>query len=187
MAYPISKLWYYPLCKVFIKRIKGIGNIPLKTPFIVVANHETLIDPLLIFFPILKKLNKKMHFLATPTWWFLGETVCREWAGCVPLFDSKHAYTEMKELLKKRNIVGIFSEGHLSKKIKNPKTGALRLAIETKVPILPIGIKSSYLPFNSTINIGKLIYFKSKKNMDKQMSNLMRNVYNLRNHKIKAS
>ena len=165
---------------VLIKNIKGLDNIPTKIPFIIVSNHEKLIDPVLIFYPILKKLNKKVHFLATPTWWFLGETICRKWAGCIPLFDRKQAYNESKKLIESGEILGIFPEAGL-KRTKNPKTGAIRLALETDAPILPIGIKSSYIPFNSTIKIGKLIHLKKKNNIKKQMSNLMEEVYRLRN------
>lgn len=182
MAYPISKIWIYAICSVLIRRIRGLENIPDKTPFIAVSNHERLIDPLYIIYPILKKLNRKLHFLAKPTWWFLGETICRKWAGCIPLFDSKQAYNETKELVRSREIVGIFPEGDL-KGTKNPKTGVVRLAIETKTPILPIGIRSSYIPFNSTLNIGKPIYLKNNANIKKQTSDLMEYIYALRNSK----
>ena len=149
MVYPITKLWFYPLCKVLTRKIKGIENIPHKTPFIIVSNHEMLIDPLIILYPLLRELNKKVHFIGTPTWWFLGETICRQWAGGIPLFTPKQAYKEAKELIKSGEIVGIFPEGGIGK-TRNPKTGAVRLALETNIPILPIGIKSSYLPFKST-------------------------------------
>ena len=180
MAYPITKFWFYPFCRVFTRKIKGVDNIPNNTPFIIVSNHKKLIDPLLIIYPILKKLNKKVHFLAAPTWWFIGDKICDQWAGCIPLFDSKQAYTQMKKYIKKEKIVGIFPEGHLNTKVRHPKTGAVRLAIETNTPILPIGIKSSYIPFSSTINIGKLRYMKKGKDIKKQTLDLMDYVYSLR-------
>ena len=183
MAYPITKLWFYPLCRISIRNISGAENIPNKTPFIIVSNHERLIDPLYIIYPILKKLGQKVHFVASPTWWFLGEIICRQWAGCIPLFNSNQAYREAKYLIKSGEIVGIFPEGG-TKKTKNPKTGAVRLALETKKPILPVAVKSSYLPFNSTINIGKPIYLKKRRNIKKQTSELMMDVYRLRNNGI---
>lgn len=181
MAYPITKFWLYPLCRLLTKKVKGTNNIPTNSNFIVVSNHEKLIDPLYLLYPILKKLNKKIHFIATPTWWFLGETICRQWAGCIPLFSSEQAYKEAKELIKSGEIIAIFSEGG-TRRTKNPKTGAIRLAIETNAPILPIGIKSSYKPFSSTLNIGKLIYLeKGKKSLKKQARDLMGYTYKLRN------
>ena len=166
---------------MLVKKIKGIDNTPHKTPFIIVSNHEHLIDPLYLIYPILRKLNKKIHFIASPTWWFLGETICRQWAGSIPLFNSEQAYKEAKEIIKSGGIVGIFPEGG-TRRTKNPKTGAVRLALETNTPILPIGIKSSYFPFKSTLNIGKLIHLKkNKKSLKKHARDLMRYVYRLRN------
>ena len=181
MAYPISKFLYFPIFRVLIRRIKDIENIPKNTPFIIVSNHEHLIDPLYILYPVLKKLNKKVHFLSTGRWWFLGETICRKWAGCIPLFNSKQAYKEAKELINSGKIVGIFPEGD-TRRTKDPKTGAVRLAIETNTPILPIAVKSSYLPFNSTMNIVTLFYSNKNKSIKKQTLDLMEEIYRLRNN-----
>ena len=183
MVYPISKFWIYPLNWVMIKYVKGIENIPNKAPFIIVSNHEHLIDPLNILYPVLWKLNKKVHLLSSGSWWFLGETICRKWAACVPVFNPAQAYEETKKLIESGEIVGIFPEAGL-RKTKNPKTGALRLAIETKTPILPIGIKSSYKPFSSILNIGNLFYVKKGKNIKKQARDLMEHIYKLSDSKI---
>ena len=101
MAYPITKFGFYSLSRIMVNSVKGIENIPINSNFILISNHEKLIDPLYIICPILKKLNKKIHFLASARWWFLGETVCRKWAGCIPLFNSKQVYKEAKELAKR--------------------------------------------------------------------------------------
>ena len=182
MAYPISKFWIYPFCRLLIRNVKGMENIPRDKRFIVVANHEKLIDPFYVLYLLLRKLNKKIHFIASPRWWFLGNTICRKWAGCIPLFNSKKAYLEAKELLKQNEIIGIFPEGNLYKKVRIPKSGALRLSIETNTPILPIGIKSSYFPFSSKVNIGKLIYpKKGTRDIEEQTFKIMDYVYKLRN------
>ncbi len=182
MAYTVSKWIYFPLFRILIKNIKGIENIPKEISFIIVSNHERLIDPLHILYPILKKLNKKVHFLSTGKWWFLGETICRQWAGCIPLFNSEQAYREAKELINSGEIIGIFPEGG-TRRTKNPKTGAVRLALETNTPILPMGIKSSYIPFNSTLTIGRQVHMGKNKDIEKQTLDLMRYVYSLRNRK----
>lgn len=182
MAYPITKFClFYPLNWIMVRNIKGIENVPNDAIFIIVSNHEHLIDPLYMLHPILKKLNKKIHFLSSARWWFLGDTICRKWAGCIPIFNSEQVFEESMSLLESGEIVGIFPEGRLNAKIRDPKTGAIRLALETKTPILPIGLKSSYIPFNSAINIGKPIHLKKKNNIKKQMLDLMKKVYRLRN------
>ena len=166
-----------------IKRIKEESNIPANSNFIIASNHEKLIDPLYLIYPILKKLNKKIHFVATPTWWFLGDIICRRWAGCIPIFDSEQAYEEARKYTTSGEIVGLFPEGHLNAKTRYPKTGAVRLSLETNTPILPIGIKSSYVPFNSIITIGKPICLSKNKNIEEQTLDLMKHIYNLRNSK----
>lgn len=180
MVYAVTKFWFYPFSWIMIRKIKGAENIPEEAPFIIASNHEKLIDPLFIIYPILKKLDKKVHFLATPTWWFLGDIICRQWAGCIPLFNSKKAYRKTKELVNAGEIVGIFPEGHLEAEIRNPKSGAVKLALETNIPILPIGVKSSYLPFSSRITIGKPVYPNKIKNIEKQTLDLMNRIYSLR-------
>ena len=87
MTYPITKFWFYPFNWIMIRKIKGAENVPQGVPFIIVSNHEKLIDPIFIVYSILKKLDRKVHFLATPTWWFIGDTICKQWAGCIPLFN----------------------------------------------------------------------------------------------------
>ena len=179
MVYPIFRFWVYSLRNLMIRKIKGEENIPDKNSFIIVSNHEHLIDPFYILYPVLRRLKKKVHFIATPSWWFLGDKVCREWAGCIPLFNPEQAYKDSRQLIKSGEIVAIFPEGGIGR-TKNPKTGAVRLALETKVPILPIGIKSSYIPFNSKLNIGNIIYLKKSKNIKEQAKSAMNQVYKLR-------
>ncbi len=181
MVYIISKLWLYPFCNILIKRVKGIENIPVKTKFIIASNHETLRDHLLVIYPILKKLDKKVHFIATPVWWFESERV-RKWAAVIPLYSPDQAYEEAKELIESGEIVAIFPEGRLERKnrAKNPKTGVVRLALETNTPILPMGIKFSYVPSSSTLNIGKLVYARKNKDVKQQTKELMKYIYKLK-------
>ena len=180
MVYKFTKWWYYPLCKLFLRKTYGNENIPKNGRFIVVANHSKLIDPLLIVYEIIKKINKKVHFIASPKWWpILGEKICREWAGCIPLFTTRQAYKDAKNVLKKGEIVGIFPEGHLKSEHREVKSGAIRLAIETNTPILPVKVTSNYFPFWSTVVFGKLIEPERVKNDYRNPERLMNEIYNL--------
>lgn len=183
MVYPIFGILLTISFKLLTKSVKGVENIPTESNFIIAANHEHYLDPLFVAYPVLKKLNKKVHFVAKPTWWFLGENICRHWAGCIPLFSSKQAYKETKDVIERGGIIGIFPEGDLKNPMRkeSPKTGAIRLAVETKRPILPIAVKSSYMPFSSRLNIGKPLYFKkSSGNIRIDTANLMAQIYKLR-------
>ena len=180
MVYPISKLWYYPLLKIFLKRAKGMDNIPRYINFIVAANHSKLIDPILIYYPIIKTLNKKLHFIASPRWIpTLGSTICEKWAGCIPAYGGK-TYGLARQALMEGKLVGIFPEGYLKNRLKIPKNGVIRLSIETKTPILPVGVKSSYKPWNSSVNIGKPFYATKAKGIEEQLHDLMRELYDLK-------
>ena len=179
MAYLITKIFYYSIIGFFMKGIKGLENIPKDKNFIIVANHDHLIDPVIMQYPFLKK-DKKVHFLATPTWWFVGDTIARKWAACIPLFNPKQAFEESKDLIRQGEIVGIFPEGHLDAKVRDIKSGAVRLALATKASILPIGVKSNYLPFSCSIKIGRPIYPNKNKKAKNHVVEIMDYVYRLK-------
>ena len=180
MVYLLKGLWYYPLWRLLTKKVKGKENIPNKGNFIVVANHNKLLDPILVVYPIIKKLDKKVHFIASPRWWrYLGEYICRTWAGCIPLFNRKQAYKDAKKMINEGEIVGIFPEGNIKKYPRRTKAGAIRLAIETETPILPVKIESSYIPFVSIVSFDKMIYPDEIKKKYKNPERLMDRIYNL--------
>lgn len=183
MVYPIFGILAAIPFKLLTKSVKGVENIPMESNFIIAANHEHYLDPLFVAYPVWKKLNKKVHFVAKPTWWFLGENICRHWAGCIPLFSPKQAYKETKYIIERGGIIGIFPEGDLKGPMRKerPKTGAVRLAVETKRPILPIAVKSSYMPFSSRLCIGKPLYLKkSSGDTGIDAANLMAHIYKLK-------
>lgn len=174
MVYPISKRTIFlPLRLLFLKNIEGTENIPKKGPFILTSNHESYLDPLLIGSVVIPLLNKKIHFLAKKGyfWDFFGNKIAKDWGGCISLSDGKEkALQKLMLLLKQGEIVGIFIEGpeSLDGQLKKGKTGAVRLALKAKVPILPIGLIGTFniVPGNKLIpklkraklRIGKLIY-----------------------------
>lgn len=186
MVYPISKRIILLPLRLFLKEVKGMENILKKGPFIIAANHESYLDPFLIGSIIVYIKNKKVHYLAKkgPFWDFFGRTISRDWAGGIPLDDGKEkAFQDLISLLKKGEIVALFMEGQrsLDGKLLKGKTGVIRLALKSRVPILPIGIVGTYeiAPRNKLIPklkraklyIGKPIYLKKyyKKKITKKM------------------
>ena len=164
-----------------ISKIDGESNLPKTIPMIIVANHESKFDHLLILYPVIKMLNRKIYFLAIPRWWYSIKFIRKGLSEIILVTNPKKAFNDAINVIRSGGIVAIFPEGRLERRRrkKNPKTGAVRLAIETKVPVLPIGIKFSF-PFASAINIGKPIYFRNKRNIKKASKDLMRYVYHLR-------
>ncbi|MFH2028837.1 MAG: lysophospholipid acyltransferase family protein [Nanoarchaeota archaeon] len=148
MIYPFADFFLGSLVRLFIRKVHGMENLP-KPPFILAANHESYLDPFLIIATVTPKLNKQIHYLAMKGrfWNKFGEIISRKWAGCVPLDEGKDkAMAELISLLKKGEIIGIFPGGprSLDGNLTKGKTGAVRLALAAKVPIIPIGLKGTY-------------------------------------------
>jgi 1-acyl-sn-glycerol-3-phosphate acyltransferase len=121
------------------------GNVPSdpRRPYVVVANHESFVDILLIsHLPFEMKWMSKREFFKIP---FVGWAM--RLAGDIPLDrgDRKsgaEALAESRDRLDKHVSVMIFPEGTRSKtgELQDFKDGAFRLAIEAGVPILPLAL-----------------------------------------------
>ena len=119
-----------------------------------------------------------MHFIARPKY-KLEKIFPKRWVGWILVFDKKKGYAEALEKLKHGAIIGIYPEG--STKVKNRlKTGAIRLAIESNKPILPVGLNSSWKPLAATVNIGKPFYADKKAGANIQTKCLMERIYKLK-------
>lgn len=178
MAFPILQaIVAWPL-RIFVRKVKGMENIPKDNGFIVAANHCSYMDHLLITSIINPYLNKKVHFLAKKEHfgdWF--QTAWHKWTGAIPIDRQKKGVNALKEAvkcLKSGEIIGIYPEGtrSLTGKIQHGKTGVARLALAAKVPVLPVGFIGTFemLPKGNTIprlkradvNIGKPMYFEKQ-------------------------
>ncbi|MCF6238407.1 MAG: 1-acyl-sn-glycerol-3-phosphate acyltransferase, partial [Candidatus Marinimicrobia bacterium] len=127
-------------------KIEGSENIPHERPFIVVANHESYIDP--FFFSLF--LRYEIQFVTTadvfttPTMRFLLNGI-----GTFPMRrhrqDLKSIRT-MIRLVKSGGIVGIFPEGGrcIDGSPLPILKETLKLIQHSKVPILPIHLEGAY-------------------------------------------
>jgi 1-acyl-sn-glycerol-3-phosphate acyltransferase len=121
------------------------GEIPTdpRHPYVVVANHESFVDILLIsHLPFEMKWMSKSEFFKIP---FVGWMM---WlAGDIRLVrgDKKagaQALIDAKDRLDKKVSVMIFPEGtrSLSGELGEFRDGAFRVAIQTGVPIVPLAV-----------------------------------------------
>ena len=205
MAYPISKLIIPPMCKLWTKEIKGLENIPTNKQFIIAANHASYYDTLLIPSIIIPKTNKKLHAWVNNTYWKNPITgfFLDIWGG-IPVYlrkerDSKgkntSAFKSALKYLKDGDIMMIFPEGGRSYdgKLQKAYTGIGRLALKSKVQVVPIGIigASEVLPKGKTfprfarckVNIGKPMVFKDKANENNATRKIMKEIAKLTGQK----
>jgi 1-acyl-sn-glycerol-3-phosphate acyltransferase len=122
----------------------GVENIPQDGGVIVAANHQTYIDPFWISLPI-KRPTRYLAWSAAFRWPIVGQ--CLIWLGAWPLAlegSDPAAIRRSLQWLREGGAVVIFPEGGRSTVtggLERFKAGAIRLALEANVPILPVTIR----------------------------------------------
>ena len=122
----------------------GIENVPPEGGLIVAANHQTYIDPFWLSVPI-KRPIRYLAWSAAFRWPVVGR--CLTWFGAWPLAlegSDPGAIRRSIQWLRDGGAVMIFPEGGRSTEtgsLERFKAGAVRLALEAQVPILPVTIR----------------------------------------------
>jgi 1-acyl-sn-glycerol-3-phosphate acyltransferase len=135
----LTPMWHF--------RVTGEMPADPRNPYVVVANHESFVDILLIaHMPFeMKWLTKKELFKIPIVGWLL------RLAGDVPLTrgeksSANTAMNQCKVWLDRKVSVMIFPEGTRSTtgEMGRFKDGAFRLAIEAQLPILPLAVHGAH-------------------------------------------
>lgn len=131
--------------RVFWKvEFRGIENIPTRGGVIIAANHQTYIDPFWLSLPI-KRPTRYLAWSAAFGWPVVGK--CLTWFGAWPIAlegSDPAPIRRSLQFLRDGGVVVIFPEGARSNatgSLDRFKAGAVRLALEAQVPILPVTIK----------------------------------------------
>lgn len=151
MFYSFAKTVLYILFHLLYRmKVKGTENLPEKGGFVLCANHIHACDP--IFIAV--SMKKSVHFMAKKELFqnrFLSLLFTHIHAfpvdrGNVGMSTLKTAV----KLLKEGKCLLIFSQGTRMKEIdvKNAKAGAALFAVKAGVPIVPVGVRSSFRFFN---------------------------------------
>ena len=135
-----------------VKKI-NLNNVPTKGPAIIVSNHVSLMDALIIGGCVKRPIRFVMYhkIFSIPFLRFIFKT-----ANAIPIAPKKEnpellerAYENIENELRLGNIVGIFPEGKLTTdgEIGEFKPGIEKILSRTPVPIVPmalVGLWGSY-------------------------------------------
>ena len=122
----------------------GVENVPAVGGLIIAANHQTYFDPFWISVPV-KRPTRYLAWSAAFKWPFVGR--CLTWFGAWPLQLERSdpaAIRRSLQWLRDGGAMVIFPEGGRSTsngEMERFKAGAVRLALEANVPILPVTIR----------------------------------------------
>lgn len=129
----------------------GLENLPASGPAILVANHTSMADMLVIQPPIrpwICWVAKKELF---------GSPLTRgvyTWLGCIPVDRGRTDMVAARGIitaLRDKHIVGMFPQGTRVKPSRipyvRPRSGAVHFALKTGAPILPVAVKGPFRLF----------------------------------------
>jgi 1-acyl-sn-glycerol-3-phosphate acyltransferase len=150
----LAALWYdlyYWLYKAtatlaFSYRSEGGDRIPRRGPALLVANHESFLDPLLVGM----STGRRLRYLARKTLFkhpLLGAYLSS--VGCVPVDQKGVAKEGLKaslDLLHAGEAVLVFPEGERTwtGKMQPLKPGVHLLIERSQAPVIPVGVAGAY-------------------------------------------
>lgn len=207
MPYPIAKVIIRALYRPWIGKVGGLENIPGDGPFIIAANHSSYFDAFLLPILIVQKIDRRMHAWINAYYW--KNPIIRfflDFWGGIPMHVAKEENSKEKNkasfrltinYLRNNEPVMIFPEGTRNNgKLKKAYNGIARLALISKVPVLPCGIigankvlpKGKMLPrfARCEVKIGKPMHFSQKpseKSYEEVTRKIMKEIAKLVNQK----
>ena len=157
-------------------------HLPASGAYILTVNHLNTLDAFFIVSALTLRTKRMPHFMAKfanlGSWY--EKAVVQGWANCIPMhkpYDEKNKERCLMlalEYLKQGEVVGIFPESqrNLEPYLLKGKTGAVRLALWAKAPVVPIGyfgplttshwktiFRIVFLGERPRIKIGQPVYF----------------------------
>lgn len=144
----LLKMLLGPVVGKFVKiSAEGLENIPRRGPFVLVSNHRSFMDPIVItaVLPRYVAWVADAFLLNAP---LIGSLLHR--IGVIPISqerrDQLRAFRQSREIFRAGHAVGIFPEGHDSivtanhTKVGRFHAGFAELALTNAVPVLPLTV-----------------------------------------------
>ncbi len=136
-----------PLVRIGLRtKVKGRHHIPKKGAAIIASNHLSALDHVVL--PMATRrtiinISKAEHF-AKPmkAWFFRGWGIIKLQRGA----GDKGAMEAAKQAIRAGNLFCIYPEGTRSRdgKLHKGHTGVARLALELRVPVIPVAMMGTY-------------------------------------------
>ncbi len=142
-ARAIAKVYFRAITKL---RFEGTANLPKEGAFLLVMNHQSNLDPLL-----LHTYCPRLLFTMTKSSAFRNR-VMRWIEPRVGAFPTRRYQVDPQAVrialryLEEGKAVGVFPEGERSwdAKLRKLRPGAVRLLLKAGVPVIPCGIVGTY-------------------------------------------
>ncbi|MBB5846675.1 1-acyl-sn-glycerol-3-phosphate acyltransferase [Mobiluncus mulieris] len=141
-AWPVRWL----LILLMRREYQGAENLPKRGGFIAVSNHVTELDSVTFgHFLLANHVSVRIMVKETMMHWpVVG--FCAKHSRMIPVFresaQAKDSLIAARAALQVGEVVGMFPEGTLTRDPglwpMKPRTGAARLALETRVPVIPV-------------------------------------------------
>ncbi len=131
----------------------GDEHIPRSGPFILVANHCSNVDPLILGWAIGNRTNRLIHFMAKAEmrrWPVLGWLAAQSGVYFVRRGEADRAAQRFSlEALAAGRPIALHPEGTRSRdgRLKAGRSGAALLAMRSGAPLLPVGIAGTHRLF----------------------------------------
>ncbi len=137
--------------RLFPCKVEGVENVPRKGPLILASNHESAIDPVILYTAV----GRTIHFLGKKE--FFGNPVT---AALFTNFLGPHfpvdrftpgsnakALADAEAALGRGLAIGVYPEGtrggEAGSAVGRGNTGVARLALATGAPVVPVGLKGA--------------------------------------------
>lgn len=152
MAYPLFQYNILLLLRRRVKSVEGLERLPGEGAYLIAANHSSWLDSPVLGAYLAKRIKQTFYFIAASRkwgWLRLGALPI-DWRNRSKVIDDALA------LLRRGRVIGVFPEGNsnLGQRLKPGKTGIARLALRSRLPVIPIGIRGSrgVSAFAATLN-----------------------------------
>jgi len=143
LFYIIAKFIFLIIFKFFFRlKVTGKENIPQDGPLIIVANHSSLLDPVILGVSVKPKIIfVAAAYLFEIRW--LGYLLRKTNSIPVQRENDIKAIKQALKILQQGGVLGIFPEGGVDRQKDGlpVRAGAAYLATKVGVPIVPIRIK----------------------------------------------